>query len=420
MKYPPPSSPSLARLYGTDPAVLGRQIQRWERLREEFESRFGRTEVRFFSTPGRTEIGGNHTDHNHGKVLAAAIDLDAIAVAAPSTDGRISIYSEGFDKPFEVSLDDLSAVRHERGTTAALIRGIASRYRQLGYDAGGFRACIASDVPVGSGLSSSAAIEVLIATIVNCFFNGAAVEARHVALISQYAENVFFGKPCGLMDQIACVMGGIVKIDFREPGSPAVEKIDFDFAHKGYRLMVVDTGGSHEDLTGEYAAIPREMKSVAAHFGRETCSEISLNDLLEHLPELRALVGDRAILRALHFLQENQRVDRLVNALQSGEMREFLRLVDDSGRSSFQWLQNCFTPGAGREQGIPLALALAGEFIRSGEGAARVHGGGFAGTVLVFLPGARSEAFQTMMASAFGPGCVKSLRVRSQGSLEIR
>jgi galactokinase len=415
-----PSPNSLAQLYGKESRVIERQSRRWRQLREEFDNRFGDADVQFFSAPGRTEIGGNHTDHNHGKVLAAAIDLDAIAVASPFEDNRILVHSEGFDRPFEVSLEDLSAAATERGTTAALIRGIASRYRQLGYSIGGFRACVASDVPVGSGLSSSAAIEVLIATILNQFYNGAGVDKLQVALIGQYAENEYFGKPCGLMDQIACVMGGIVKIDFLDPGSPAVEKIDFDFTQAGYRLMVVDTGGNHADLTEEYASIPREMRAVAAFFGRRVCRDLSLNEILGHLPELRAAAGDRAILRSLHFLQENQRVDHLEEALRNRDMMEFLRLIDESGKSSFRWLQNCLVPGAGREQGIALALALAQEFIAGGEGATRVHGGGFAGTIQVFLPTEREMKFQTLAESVFGRGCVKTLRVRGLGSLAVR
>jgi galactokinase len=318
-----------------------------------------------------------------------------------------------------VTLDDLAAVPAERGTTAALIRGIASRFRQRGYAVGGFRACVASDVPVGSGLSSSASIEVLIATILNKLYNGGRIEPKQIAVIGQHAENVYFGKPCGLMDQIVCAVGGIVSIDFNDPGSPLVEKIGFDFAAAGYSLLVVDTGGSHADLTEDYASIPREMRSVAAQFGRQVCREISEHELLSRLAELRGSVGDRAILRALHFLHENRRVDLQAEALRKNDMQGFLRLVGESGSSSFRWLQNCFTPRAATEQGIPLALALAEGFIRRYEGACRVHGGGFAGTILVFLPRARVEEFRSLMESVFGSGCVKVLRVRPQGSMEI-
>lgn len=375
--------------------------------------------MHFFSTPGRTEIGGNHTDHNHGKVLAAAVDLDTIAGAAAASDGTITIYSDGYDQPFAISLGDLDPIPAERGTTAALIRGIASRFRRQGYEIGGFRACIASDVPVGSGLSSSASVEVLIATILNALYNGGRVENRQIAMISQHAENVFFGKPCGLMDQIACAVGGIVKIDFADPASPQVENLNFDFAAAGYRLVVVDTGGSHADLTEDYASIPREMKSVAAHFGREFCRQVSEPELLRDLAALRARAGDRAILRALHFLKENQRVDSQVDALRRADLAGFFRLVAESGASSHRWLQNCVSAGSGAEQGIALALALAEEFVDRCGGACRVHGGGFAGTILAFIPRDAVAEFRALMASAFGAGCVKTLQVRPQGSMEL-
>jgi galactokinase len=394
-------------------------VQRWQGLVDEHRRRFGESEVHLFSAPGRTEIGGNHTDHNHGKVLAAAIDLDAIATAAASSEERMTVFSSDYGRPFVVTLDELAAVPAERGTTAALIRGIASRFRQVGHAIGGFCACVASNVPVGSGLSSSASIEMLIATIFNALYNGGRIEPKQIAVIGQYAENVYFGKPCGLMDQIVCAMGGIVSIDFNDPSTPLVEKIEFDFTAAGYSLLVVNTGGSHADLTEDYASIPREMKSVAAQFGRQVCRQISEQELLSRLTELRASVGDRAILRALHFLHENHRVDLQAEALRKRDMQGFLQLVGESGSSSFRWLQNCFTPRAVTEQGIPLALALAEEFIRRYEGACRVHGGGFAGTILVFLPRARVEEFRLLMESVFGSGCVKVLRVRSQGSIEI-
>jgi galactokinase len=414
-----PLAQSLVELYGPGRATLARHVQRWQGLVDEHRRRFGESEVHLFSAPGRTEIGGNHTDHNHGKVLAAAIDLDSIAAAAPTSEERITVFSDGYPQPFVVTLDELAAIPAERGTTAALIRGIASRFRQVGYAIGGFRACVASDVPVGSGLSSSASIEMLIATVFNALYNGGRAEPKQIAGIGQYAENVYFGKPCGLMDQIVCAMGGIVSIDFNDPDSPLVERIDFDFTAAGYSLLVVNTGGNHADLTEEYASIPREMKSVAAQFGRQVCRQISEHELLSRLTDLRSSVGDRAILRALHFLHENHRVDLQAEALRKKDMQGFLRLVGESGSSSFRWLQNCFTPRAVTEQGIPLALALAEEFIRRYEGACRVHGGGFAGTILVFLPRARVEEFRSLMESVFGSGCVKTLRVRPQGSIKI-
>ncbi|MBZ5496902.1 MAG: galactokinase [Acidobacteriia bacterium] len=415
-----PGTRVLAQIYAADGMTLARQTDRWGRLLGQFRRRFGESDVHLFSAPGRTEICGNHTDHNHGMVLAAGVDLDSIAVAAPSSDETITVCSEGYGRPFVVALEDLSVVAAERGTTTALIRGIASRFRELGYAAGGFRACLASDVPVGSGLSSSASVEVLIATILNALHNGTQVDAEQIALIGQFAENEYFGKPCGLMDQITCAVGGIVKIDFNDPGAPVVEKIAFDFAASGYSLLVVDTGGSHADLTEDYASIPREMKWVAARFGREVCRQISEQELLNNLAGLRAGVGDRAILRALHFLKENQRVDLQVAALRNKDMQGFLELIEESGNSSYRWLQNCVSARAGTEQGIPLALALAEGFVRRCGGACRVHGGGFAGTIQVFIPCACADEFRTLMESAFGSGCVKILRVRPQGALELK
>ncbi|MBI3579680.1 MAG: galactokinase [Ignavibacteriales bacterium] len=326
------------RLYGTKDITLARQAQRWERLLAEFRKRFGDEEAHLFSVPGRTEIGGNHTDHNHGKVLAASIDLDSKAVAALSVENTITIYSEQYPQPFIVEVESLLPRDAERGTTAALIRGIASKYKELGYRIGGFHVCVTSDVPIGSGLSSSASIEVLIATILNSLFNNNTIYPTRIAQLCQYAENTYFGKPSGLMDQITCAVGGIVKIDFNDPQSPLVEKIEFDFARAGYNVLVVDTGGSHADLTEEYASIPREMKSVAAYFGKEFCREISERELLSNEARIRSTIGDRPFLRAMHFIKENERVDLQVKALLSQDFPAFLRLIQESGNSSFRWL----------------------------------------------------------------------------------
>jgi galactokinase len=396
-------------------------MQRWEKLSADFRRRFAASEFHLFSTPGRTELGGNHTDHNHGKVLAAAIDLDSIAVAAKSPDHKITVFSEGYASPFIVPLEDLAPVDGERGSTTALIRGVASRFQRLGRRIGGFSACITSDVLVGSGLSSSASIEVLIATMLNVFYNDAEVDALQIAAIGQYAENVYFGKPCGLMDQIACAVGGIVKIDFHDPQSPHVEKVEYDFADEGLSLVVIDTGGSHHDLTEDYAAIPREMKSVAAHFGKEVCADLSEENLLNNLGTLRGKAGDRALLRAWHFLEENKRVDLEVKALREQNLPSFLQLVQESGNSSIRWLQNGFAARNAEEQGIMLALALAEKFLRNVErGACRVHGGGFAGTVLVFLPQNQIQNFAALMEQAFSPGCVKQLNIRPHGTIHLQ
>jgi len=414
-----PSMPWLTALYGPDSEEMARQSGRWAGLVEEYARSFGGGNVRLFSAPGRMEIGGNHTDHNHGKVLAAAVHLDTIAAAAATGDGRITVRSRGYPEPFHMALDNLAPRPEERGTTVALIRGIAARFRELGFSVGGLNACLDGGIPVGSGLSSSASVEVLLGQVFNCLYNEACVPGVQIAAIGQYAENAYFGKPCGLMDQIACALGGIVKIDFLDPRSPDVQNVFFDFGAHGYRILVVDTGGSHADLTEEYAAIPREMKQIAGHFGRAVCREITLKDVYDALPELRRRAGDRAVLRALHFLQENERVDLQVSALQKSDLDGFLRLVAESGNSSFRWLQNCQRPGSAAEQGVALGLVLSEGFVRRSGGACRVHGGGFAGTILVFLPAEETAAFQSLMESVFGPGCLKDLRIRPQGTVEI-
>jgi galactokinase len=410
----------LSQLYGTDDETLRKQATRYSHLAQEFQSRFSILEPRMFSTPGRTEIGGNHTDHNLGKVLAASINLDAIAAAAPVSDNRITIYSAGYPQPFIVKLNDLEPRPSDYSTTTALIRGIAARFQQLGFRLGGFNACLSSEVMVGSGLSSSAAIEILIGTILNAFYNENAINLATLAAIGQYAENAYFNKPCGLMDQLACAVGSIVAIDFENPQQPRVDKIEFDFAKQNYSLLVVNTGGNHADLTEEYAAVPREMKAVAAQLGRQACRQITREEVLKNIHRLRATAGDRAVLRALHFFDENERVDRQVAALRENDFAAFLREVNASGNSSFRWLQNCFTTKNAAEQGVTLALALTENFLASiGEGACRVHGGGFAGTTQTFLPQRCVNEYTELMESVFQPGCVQVLSIRSVGTVQL-
>ncbi len=408
----------LAALYGTDSTALSKQVRRYQTLVQEFQQRFQPSTFDLFSAPGRTEIGGNHTDHHRGKVLAASINLDSIAAAAPIADQHITVYSQGYEEPFVIDLNDLEPRDLERWTTPALIRGIAARFQQLGYQVGGFKACITSEVMVGSGLSSSAAFEVLIGTILNNFYNENTVEALGLAQIGQYAENVYFGKPCGLMDQVACATGGIVAIDFANPQQPRIEKIEFDFAKANYCMLVVDTGGQHADLTEDYAAIPREMQAVARQFGKNFCREIGRDEILNNIPQLRAQVGDRAVLRALHFFDENERVDREIAALRAGDFFAFLRAVNASGHSSLCWLQNCFTPQKVTEQGVMLALALTENFLTArGEGACRVHGGGFAGTIQVFLPSESVADYTELMEGIFKRGSVQALSIRPVGPM---
>ncbi|MCB0296936.1 MAG: galactokinase, partial [Calditrichaeota bacterium] len=325
-----------------------------------------------------------------------------------------------YDGPFSVDLTRLEVVTAERETTAALIRGIAARFRELGYRIGGFNACLTSAVLPGSGLSSSAAVEVLIGTIFNVLFNDGTIPPETIAAIGQYAENHHFGKPCGLMDQMACAVGGIVHIDFKDPQQPLVEKVDFDFAAQQYRLLVVNTGGSHADLTADYAAIPAEMKAVARALGTAVCRDIMPEDLLMNMAVLREQVGDRALLRALHFLGDNERVTAQVTALKAGDFSGFLQLVRESGNSSFKWLQNIYSGNDGHEQGVALALALSEQYIATvGQGACRVHGGGFAGTIQVYLPERAVPEYVKQIEAVFGPESAMVLNIRPLGAVHI-
>lgn len=405
-------------MYGKEQEVLDTQFLRYQRISDTFHSKFAETDLVYFSTPGRTEIGGNHTDHNLGRVLAGSVNLDSIAVVAKSGDSKVVLYSEGFDGSFEVDMNDLAVNESERETTNSLIRGIAARFNELGYKIGGFHASMSSDVLSGSGLSSSASVEVLIGSIFNALFNDNTIAPEELAIIGQYAENNYFGKPCGLMDQVACAMGGIVTIDFKDPANPIIKKVDFDFAAQNYNLLVVNTGGSHADLTEDYAAVPTEMKLVAAELNAAVCRDLNMDDLIPEIAKMRSVTGDRAILRAMHFLVENERVVDQVSALENNDFKEFLNLIKDSGNSSFKWLQNVFTSKKVDEQGVSLALALSEKYISDiGEGASRVHGGGFAGTIQVFLPSSKVDGYRELMESVYGAGSVYVLKIRPVGTV---
>jgi galactokinase len=409
--------PFIERLYGAIPDKIVPQIERYERIDRDFVHRFGDRHRCCFSAPGRTELGGNHTDHNHGRVLAAAIDHDMAAVAAANTAMTVTVHSEGYKEPFVVDLTDLSVREEERETTVSIIRGIAGRFKALGHAIGGFDACMASDVLKGSGLSSSAAVEVLFGTIFNALFNDGRIDPAEIARIGQYAENIYFGKPCGLMDQMASAVGGVVAIDFRDPEAPDVRKITFDFNAHGYDLMVVDTGGNHFDLTDDYASVPREMKLVAGHFGSETLREVELERFTGEIPGLRRKFGDRAVLRALHFFGENDRVARQVDALSGNDMAQFIRLARSSGDSSIKWLQNVYSTKDVASQGMPLALAMTERFLSGKKsGAFRVHGGGFAGAILVILPSSRTEEYTVYIEKVFGHGTVRKFAIRRDGA----
>jgi len=409
--------PALSQLYGEGDQVILRQLERYRRLDHDFLQRFGNIERYYFSTPGRVEISGNHTDHNRGRVLTASIDLDSIAIAAPRDGPDITVYSSQYEEPFKVSLSELKPQTGEAGTTSALIRGIAARFRQLGYQIGGFAAWMTSSVLPGSGLSSSASVEVLLSSILNAFYNKNRIAPETIAKIGQYAENVYFGKPCGLMDQMACAIGGLLLIDFKEPENPGIQKINFDFSRTNYHLLVVDSRGSHANLTEDYAAVPLEMKSVAAIFGVDVLRNVSSADFFDRIPDLRGKISDRAILRAIHFFEENDRVLKQAQALNANDFQGFLKMVNASGDSSFKWLQNIYSIRNAAEQRITLALALTEKYISEvGTGACRIHGGGFAGTILVFLPDGFGENYSKMMAKHFGQDCVTVLNVRKRGT----
>jgi galactokinase len=386
-----------------------------------------RGELRVFTAPGRTELGGNHTDHNRGKVLAASIQLDAVAIVAPRQDKRVVFRSAGY-RDVSVNLakadgsPDLEARDGEIGTTDSLVRGIAAELTRRGTVVGGFTANAASTVLPGSGLSSSAAVEALLGRIFDGLYGGGRRSALELAQIGQIAENRYFGKPCGLEDQVACASGGAVAIDFADPARPLIRQIRFEPEAAGYALCVVDTHGSHADLTADYAAIPAEMKAVARFFGREVLRELSLEQVLDRAAEIRAAAGDRALLRAIHFFNENQRVEAMLAALENKAINRFLDLVNQSGDSSAELLQNIYSPQQPAEQGVSTALALTRNFIAAeaaGAGACRVHGGGFAGAIQAYIPLDCMGAYRRRMEGVFGAGAVTGLRIRRVGAEEL-
>ena len=388
-----------------------------QRLDAGFAAAFGGIPTRYFSAPGRTEIGGNHTDHQRGRVLAAAVDLDTVAAVRPNGSNVIRIQSQGYPMSI-VDLTRLTPQPEEINTTPALIRGVAARFRQLGCEIGGLDAYVESTVLPGSGLSSSAAFEVLVGTVINhLFWDGRATQPE-IAQIGQYAENVFFGKPCGRMDQTASAVGGLVTIDFFDKAKPEIRSVDFDFFACGHALCIIDTRASHADLTDEYAAIPGEIRAVAEAMGREVLTQIPEAEFYAQLPRLRRLCGDRAVMRCIHFYQENARVPKQVAALERGDFPEFLRLVKESGYCSYMYLQNVIPSGAAEHQEVAVSLALCERYLQ-GRGAYRVHGGGFAGTVQAFVPLDILEDFRMKIDAVLGQGACHVLSIRPQGGVEI-
>lgn len=408
---------ALLRLYGAEALHTARA--RCAALLHMFRETFGTDAASLFSAPGRTEIGGNHTDHQRGCVLAAAVNLDTLAAVTPNCSGIIRVHSAGYT-PFTVDLSSLIPKAEETGTSAALVRGIAARMAELGYpmQEAGADVCIVSDVPGGSGLSSSAAFEVLIGTILNTLFCGSAFSPPDIAQIGRYAENVFFGKPCGLMDQTASSVGGAVSIDFADPAAPVVKRIPLDLCSHGYSLCIVASGADHADLTGEYAAITNELKAVCRCFGKEVLREIPEADFLAALPELRKAAGDRAVLRALHFYGENRRAAQEAYALRRDDFDGFLRLVRESGQSSVMYLQNIIPHGQTQQQELMFTIALCQRLLDD-RGAVRVHGGGFGGTVQAFVPTGMLTEFQARIEAVLGTGSCRCVSVRTTGGVQL-
>ena len=390
---------------------------RLETMQQGFRAAFSQDPARYFSAPGRTEICGNHTDHQRGCVLAAAVNLDALAAVAENGTDTIRVQSEGYPL-YQVALSQLEPQEDEKNTTASLIRGVAAKFVEMGYQLRGLDIYVSSQVLPGSGLSSSAAFEVLLGTVLNGMFCGGTVSAQVIAQIAQYAENVFFGKPSGLMDQMASSVGNLVEIDFGDVEHPVVTPLDFDFAATGYALCIIDSRASHADLTDEYAAIPVEMREVAGYFGKEVLSQVPEADFYGNLAALRQKFGDRAVLRAYHYYQENRRVPQACQALRQGDFQRFLEIIRQSGYSSYMYLQNVSPAGAVKQQDMAITLALCEHYLE-GTGAYRVHGGGFAGTCQAFVPEEKLEDFRAGIDGVLGIGACHVLSIRPQGGVEV-
>ena len=408
----------LTHIYGE--SAVGAQKVRYASAIDEFAKLYGEDrDITLYSVAGRSELSGNHTDHNHGCVVAASIDLDIIAVAAQRADSVIRVKSEGFPEDVVDFAAYNAPVEAKFGTSESIIAGMVQGFLKDGYKVGGFDAYTTSNVLKGSGLSSSAAFEDMIGNILSHMYNNGGVDNVEIAKLAQYSENVFFGKPCGLMDQVACAVGGIVAIDFEDPKAPIINKVDFDISGAGYNLCIVNTGGNHADLTDDYASVPAEMKAVAAYFGKKVLREVDERELISAIPALREQVGDRAILRALHFFAENKRVAKQKSALLGGDLDAFFSEVLASGKSSFCYLQNVYTTKNLYEQGLSLALCLAEQYLSGKRSAWRVHGGGFAGTIQAYVPMSDVEGFRALMDGVFGEGKCIVLRIRPEGAVRI-
>ena len=408
----------LGYIYGE--AAVAKQRERYAAAIDAFVALYGADrEAALYSVAGRSELSGNHTDHNHGCVIAASIDLDIIAVASPNGEDIIRVKSEGFHEDV-IDINVFTSPRENpEGHSDELIAGMVAGFRNNGYNVGGFDAYTTSDVLKGSGISSSAAFEDMIGNILNHIYNDGKIDNVEIAKIAQYAENVFFGKPCGLMDQVACAVGGIVAIDFEDPTAPVIDKLDVDISAAGYNLCITNTGGNHADLTDDYASVPREMKEIAAFFGKSVLRDLAEESFVASIPLLRGKYSDRAILRALHFFSENRRVAEQTEALQNGDLDTFFENVIASGRSSYCYLQNVYTTKNVEEQGLSLALCLCERQLAGKKAAWRVHGGGFAGTVQAFVPSHDVASYRGAMDAAFGAGSCMVLRIRPVGAIKL-
>lgn len=406
----------LAKLYGED-AVAG-NVARYQELLKGYEKTFGDSgDVLLFSSPGRTEISGNHTDHNHGKVLAGSINLDCVGVAAKNSSSHVHIVSETYNQDFTIDLNHLEPSEKKAGTVD-LVKGLLKGFEESGYSVGGFNAYITSNVISAAGVSSSASFEMLLCSMLNTFFNEGRMDTVAYAHIGKYSENNYWDKASGLLDQMACAVGGLITIDFVEPSAPAVEKIDFDFGSQNHSLIIVQTGKGHADLSADYSSVPNEMKKVAQFFGKEVLSQVTEEEVISNLAEVRQFAGDRSVLRALHFFEENKRVEAEVAALKENRFEDFLANITASGNSSWKWLQNCFTNSNYQEQGITVTLALTELFIAEKQrGACRVHGGGFAGVIMAMLPNELVDEYITYIENCTGKGSAFRMSIRPYGAI---
>lgn len=405
----------LGELYGK--AAVAENQKRYEDLVGKFVKEFGEKDLYLFSSPGRTEISGNHTDHNHGKVLAGSINLDCVGVAAVNDTNFVNIVSETFNQSFTIDLNHLEPSDRMAGTVD-LVKGLLKGFEKSGYEVGGFDAYVTSNVISAAGVSSSASFEMLLCSMLNTFFNAGKMDTVAYAHIGKYSENHYWNKASGLLDQMACAVGGLITIDFLEPQAPVVEKIDFDFASQNHSLIIVNTGKGHADLSADYSSVPNDMKKVAQFFGKEVCAEIKEQDVIDHLAELRAYAGDRSVLRALHFFEENKRVEAEVRALKENRFGDFLDGITSSGNSSWKWLQNCYTNSNVQEQGISIALALTEMFIAEKKrGACRIHGGGFAGVIMAMLPNDLVDEYVAYIEKAMGEGSAYRMSIRPYGAI---